>query len=117
MNRAEWFEDLEAIIRHHLAVLEIIVATVWEILIFKFVLSGQLTGDSQRLHPLRSDFFSAPICWNDCNVVVLHFLPSLQDMDFNPAKIDPAVCDLACLDQLSSGIPAIVKGKILDNSG
>jgi len=30
-------------------------------------------------------------------------------MEFNPAKIDPAVCDLACLDQLFSGIPAIVK--------
>jgi hypothetical protein len=36
-------------------------------------------------------------------------------MDFNPAKIDLVICDLACLDQLSSGIPAIVKGKILDN--
>jgi hypothetical protein len=36
-------------------------------------------------------------------------------MDFNPAKIDPAVCDLACLDQLFSGILAIVKGNILDN--
>jgi len=40
---------------------------------------------------------------------VLHFLPPLKDMEFNPAKIDPAVCDLACLDQLFSGIPAIVK--------
>jgi hypothetical protein len=47
--------------------------------------------------------------------VALHFLPPLQDMDFNPAKIDPAVCDLACLDQLFSGILAIVKGNILDN--
>jgi hypothetical protein len=36
-------------------------------------------------------------------------------MEFNPAKIDPAVCDLACLDQLFSGIPAIVKRAILDN--
>jgi hypothetical protein len=96
-------------------VLEIIVTTVWEILVFNFVFSGQLTGDIQRLHPLRSDFFSDPVCWNDCNVVVLHFLPPLQDMEFNPAKIDPAVCDLACLDQLFSGIPAIVKRAILDN--
>ena len=65
INRVEWFEDLEAVICHHLAVLEIIVTTVWEILVFNFVLSGQLTGDIQRLHPLRSDFFSDPVCWND----------------------------------------------------
>jgi hypothetical protein len=33
-------------------------------------------------------------------------------MDFNPAKIDPAVFDLVCRDQFFSGIPAVVKGEI-----